>query len=79
MLSMIFPNKLWIYALLGAFILGFIWRVYKAGGDQVKLEQLQKEFDAVVVRNKIEDDVSRMSDSTVIEQLRKHGWLRETD
>lgn len=79
MLSMIFPNKLWIYALLAAFILGFIWRVYKAGGDQVKLEQLQKEFDAVVVRNKIEDDVSRMSDSTVIEQLRKHGWIRETD
>lgn len=79
MFSWILPSKIWIYALLGVFIVGFIWRIYKAGGDRVKLNQLQKEFDIVVKRNKIKDDVSRMSDSTVLNQLRKHGWIKESD
>lgn len=78
MLGLMF-NKVWVYALLGLFVLGFLYRIYKAGSDAEKLDQLEREFNAVVVRNKIEDDVSRMSDSRVIEQLRKHGWIRDTD
>ncbi len=72
-------NKTWMYALVGLFVVGFIYRVYKAGQDKEKLEQLSKEFDAVVRRNEIEDDVERLSDSDVIKQLREYGWIRNKD
>lgn len=71
-------SKVWVYALLGLFVIGFLYRVYKAGQDKEKLDRLENEFNAVVTRNKIDDEVESMSDSRVISELRKHGWLRES-
>lgn len=72
-------NKVWLYLLLAAFVASFLYRVYKAGKDAEKLDQLGREIDAVVRRNKIEDDVDRLSDSAVLERLRKHGWFKDSD
>jgi len=72
-------NKAYLYALIGLFIVGVIYRIYKAGGDAKELEILEKEVNNVIKRNSIEDDVDRMSDSAVFEQLRKRGWFRDAD
>lgn len=72
-------NKVYLYALIGLFIIGFLYRVFRAGQDREKLNQAQGDLDAVVTRNEIRDDVNHMSDSTIVNELRKHGWFKESD
>lgn len=73
----LFFKKAWIYLLIATFFLLFIYRVYKAGRDKEKLDQLNYELDAVLRRQKIENTVDGLSDSAVLNQLHKHGWIRD--
>ena len=71
-------NKLWIYVLISAFVLLFIWKVYKAGGDKEKLDQLQGQFDAVVRRNEVKTKVDSLPDDAITSELRKRGWIKDS-
>lgn len=70
-------NKFALYALVALFLFLFLYQVYKAGGDQKELERLNQKYDAVIKRNKVEDDVDRLTDDAVTRKLREMGWFRE--
>lgn len=71
------PIRLWSYMIAGAFVVWLLWRIYKAGGDAKEVEGLKKTLNAVIERKEIETEVDAMSDSAVLERLRRNGWYRD--
>jgi len=83
--------KIWIQVKRGALILGALLigllAAFKAGQglgaarlrDKLKAKAAEKALRQVTNRKAIEDEVDDLSDSGVLDSLRKQGWVREPD
>lgn len=70
------PLKLWSYLLAGVVVLYLLYRVYKAGGDQKEVDNLNSALEAVRRRNTIEENTNALDDNAVSRKLRDSGWFR---
>ena len=83
--------KLWGQVKRGALILGALLigllAAFKTGQglgaartrDKLRAKAAEKALRQVTNRKAIEDEVDDLSDSGVIDSLRKQGWVREPD
>ncbi len=69
-------QKVWMYLVALGLALLLAFRLVKAGGDKKEMEIARNTLEAVARRNKVEDDVNRLSDDDIISRLRESGWIR---
>ncbi len=69
--------KVWGYVALAGFALAFMGKIYLAGINKQKMDQLNKSLDSIKRSDEIEDDVNQLSDDDVIKRLRDKGWFRQ--
>lgn len=68
--------KTWAYIAAFFTIVGIAAKIYKAGGQANDIERLNKTIDSVMRGDKIEDDVERLSDDDVADELRRNNWTK---
>ena len=69
--------KVWGYAAILAFVVVFAGKIFVAGINKQKMDELNDSIDAIKRSDEIEDDVDQLSDDDVIKQLRDKGWFRQ--